>query len=171
MGVNVSHRSLTEKMNTFGALLRAPLEASRESMFSALHEAGFKDVRPAHGRVLRYIAADGSRVIELAERAQMTKQSMGELVNYLRRRGYVEMVPDPSDGRAKLVRLTAQGLRLYEMLVSLSREFEKQCARVLGVKRWRMFRLALVELAEWSRSKRTRPPHRPRPKERPTPYP
>ena len=38
------------------------------------------------------------------ERAQITKQSMAELVLHLERLGYVERVPDPSDRRAKLVR-------------------------------------------------------------------
>jgi DNA-binding MarR family transcriptional regulator len=34
---------------------------------------------------------------------------MGELVAELERRRYVERVPDPSDGRARLVRLTDEG--------------------------------------------------------------
>ena len=44
---------------------------------------------------------------ELARRAQITKQSMSELVAHLERHGYVERVPDPDDRRAKLVRATA----------------------------------------------------------------
>jgi DNA-binding MarR family transcriptional regulator len=45
----------------------------------------------------------------LAARAGMTHQSMGELVQTLERRGYLERRPDPSDGRATLVLLTRSG--------------------------------------------------------------
>lgn len=48
---------------------------------------------------------------ELAEEARMTKQSMGELVAYLERRGYVERLPDPRDGRARIVVWREVGLR------------------------------------------------------------
>jgi len=39
----------------------------------------------------------------------MTHQSMGELIDTLERRDYVERRPDPDDGRARLVCLTAKG--------------------------------------------------------------
>ena len=42
-------------------------------------------------------------------------QAMGELVDYLEARGYVERLPDPSDGRAKLVRLTERGWLAYRL--------------------------------------------------------
>ena len=39
-------------------------------------------------------------------RAQIAKQTATALVDKLERAGYVERVPDPSDGRARLVRMT-----------------------------------------------------------------
>ena len=42
----------------------------------------------------------------------MTHQSMGELVARLERGGWVERRPDPTDGRARLVCLTASGRHL-----------------------------------------------------------
>ncbi len=38
----------------------------------------------------------------------MTKQTAGHLVDQLQRAGYVERVPDPTDRRARLVRLTGK---------------------------------------------------------------
>src|ERR1044072_902838 len=58
-------------------------------------------LRAAHGVVFQYLDDAGTTVTVLAERAQMTKQSMGELVRHLEDHGYVEGTPDPSDGRAK----------------------------------------------------------------------
>ena len=147
-----SSLSATEELRTLGALLRVPFQALLDHVFGKLGEAGFDDVRPAHGAVLRNIARDGSRITELAERARMTKQSMAELVEYLRKRGYIELVSDESDGRAKLVRLTARGWKVHGTLVRSSREFETECARSLGVEKWRRLRALLEELAAWSRT-------------------
>ena len=48
-----------------------------------------------HGNVLQFLDAEGTRVSELARRAQITKQSMAVLVAHLERHGYAERVPDP----------------------------------------------------------------------------
>lgn len=53
--------------------------------------------------MFQYLDDAGTTVSVLAERAQITKQSMAELVRHLEVHGYVERVPDPKDGRAKLV--------------------------------------------------------------------
>ncbi len=95
-------------------------------------EAGFGEVRPAHYAVFRYLKPEGSRVTELAEEARMTKQSMGELVIYLEQRGYVERLPDPRDGRAKLVVLTEAGLRWVEAAVERVGEIEDALAERMG---------------------------------------
>jgi DNA-binding MarR family transcriptional regulator len=147
-----SRPSATEELHTLGALLRAPFEAVLDYIFDRLGKAGFDDVRPAHGAVLRHIARDGSRITELAERARMTKQSMAELVQYLRERRYVDLVPDASDGRAKVVRLTERGWKLHGIMVKNSRAFERECARGLGEDKWRQFRAVLEEFAAWSRT-------------------
>lgn len=139
-------------MHTLGALLRAPFEAMLEHNFGKLSKIGFDDVRPAHGAVLRHIARDGSRITELAERARMTKQSMAELVEYLHKRRYVELVPDPSDGRAKLVKLTERGWKMHDALVKASYDFEKECTRALGEAKWRQLRNLLEEFAGWSKA-------------------
>src|ERR1700747_1273074 len=67
---------------------------------AGLAEAGFGDIRPAHTAVFQHIDADGSRLTDLAERAQITKQSMGYLVDFLEQRGYLERRSDPTDRRA-----------------------------------------------------------------------
>jgi DNA-binding MarR family transcriptional regulator len=54
----------------------------------------------------------------LAQRAGMTRQAMTELVNALRRNGYLELRPDPSDGRARLVHLTSRGKDAVRVAIS-----------------------------------------------------
>ncbi len=143
--------SVTEELQTLGALLRTCLDALHDQVFSELAKAGHPEVRLAHGAVFRHVSREGSRVTTLAERARMTKQSMAELVEYLRARGYVELVADPTDGRAKLVKLTARGWKVHGALVRSSGAFEVECARHLGEAKWRKFRDVLQELSTWVR--------------------
>lgn len=63
------------------------------------------DVRPAHTALLPHLDHHGVRITEIARLTGVTKQAIGPLVDDLERWGAVERVPDPSDRRAKLVRL------------------------------------------------------------------
>lgn len=142
--------SITVELQTLGALLRTPLEAAVDHVYGGLAKAGFAEIRLAHGDVFRHLSRHGSRITTLAERAHMTKQSMAELVEYLSRHGFVELVADPSDGRAKLVKFTARGWKVHYTLVRLSKAYERKCARSMGQDKWRQLRALLQEFAAWS---------------------
>jgi len=92
-----------------GVLLTGALQRLREQVAAGAAAAGFGDIRMAHQAVMMNVGADGIRITDLADRAQMTKQSMGELVAHLEKGGYVTVEPDPNDRRAKIVSLTARG--------------------------------------------------------------
>ena len=89
-----------------------------EELVARLATAGFADFRAAHGRVFENLDPHGSRLSALAARAQMTHQSMSELVAALESAGYVERVADPADGRAKLICLTPLGRRVVRMAIA-----------------------------------------------------
>lgn len=74
--------------------------------YDAVLAAGVDDITVAQARLLARVGPDGTRLGELADRARVTKQTAGHLVDQLERAGYVVRTPDPSDGRARLVRLT-----------------------------------------------------------------
>ena len=86
-------------------------------LVTRLTAAGFSGVRPAHGRVFENIDPRGTRLSDLAARAQMTHQSMSELVDGLVAAGYLERQPDPADQRAKLICLTPLGRQLLRLAV------------------------------------------------------
>ena len=67
-------------------------------------------VSAAHIHITRHLAREGSRLTELAERAGMTKQAMGALVDQCEAWGLVTRGPDPLDARARRVLFTADGL-------------------------------------------------------------
>ena len=82
--------------------------AVEQRVFAALLAAGF-DFSVAQGRLLARIAEGGVRLTQLAESAQVTKQTAGFLVDQLEAAGYVERAVDPTDARARLVRLARRG--------------------------------------------------------------
>ena len=127
-------------------LLREPFLAMNGHLHRRLAEAGHDAVRPAHGAVLQFLDDEGTRVSALAERAQMTKQSMAELVAYLEARGYVERVPDPRDRRARLVRPTERGRELSPIAHVAFAETEARWAERLGASGMAELRRLLEEL-------------------------
>ncbi|BDI31157.1 hypothetical protein CCAX7_32080 [Capsulimonas corticalis] len=125
-------KNITDQRQTFGALLRGPYQILSASVYGQMSEVSGGVIRPAHGVVFRTISPDGSRVTEMAEQAQMTKQSMGYLVDYLREHRYVEYKDDPTDGRAKLAHLTPSGLAVQQAAMEKSAELENQVAQLMG---------------------------------------
>jgi len=94
--------------DNFGNLFRDPAQVMQEIVAEELARRGFSDLRPALLAVGQHVAADGSRITELAERAMLTKATVVYVVDELERLGYVTRAPDPTDGRAKLVIPTAR---------------------------------------------------------------
>lgn len=95
-----------------GILLYVAYRALEQRAHDAVAAAGISDITLAQARIAARIGPHGTRVSELAEQARVTKQSAGFLVEQLESAGYVERVPDSSDRRARLVRLTARADRV-----------------------------------------------------------
>lgn len=98
---------------------------------ATLRARGHTGLQPSHQVVFASLGRDGARLTELAARAAMTKQAMGQLVDDLERLGYVERIPDPIDGRAKIVRLTDAGLLFLgdaaEVVSAIWRDYADLC--------------------------------------------
>jgi DNA-binding MarR family transcriptional regulator len=144
----MSNVPLPDAQATLGALLRRPYEYLQTKVYGGLAARGFPDIRPAHSSLLRYIRPEGSRVVDLAERAQITKQSMAYLVGDLESLGYVTVVPDPDDGRAKRVVLTSRGQAVWATLIELSQTLEDHCADLIGTADMATLRRILQDLSQ-----------------------
>ena len=117
-------------------LLNVAANQFGEEFTVKLGAVGLGDLRPGHGCVFGNIDPEGgTRLTELAERANMTKQSVGEFASDLEQLGYLERVPDPDDGRAKIIRLTDQGRRAYWIGRQLIDELEREWAERYGQER------------------------------------
>lgn len=119
-------------------------EAVDEELFARLRAAGYTELRPTHACVFGTIAPEGNRLTALAERAGMTKQAVGEVVSELQQIGYVERVADPSDGRAKIIKLTERGLAAWKHGYSILDEIRERWEQRYGAERVRAM-VALVQ--------------------------
>jgi DNA-binding MarR family transcriptional regulator len=104
-------RLAAAKSANFGHLLfRAARLLNDRSVQRVRRAAGsLGQIRAAHTQIFPHVDLEGTRQTELARRVGLTKQAVGQLVGDLEALGIVERVPDPEDGRARLVRFTAAG--------------------------------------------------------------
>jgi DNA-binding MarR family transcriptional regulator len=133
-------------------LLREAYVALNDVVYTRLAERGHGAVRPAHGAVFQYLDDTGTTVSTLAERARMTKQAMAELVRHLEAHDYVVRVPDPDDGRAKLVLPTERGRDVVAVAQALAPALEERLAGLLGPERAQALHADLdaVRHTDWS---------------------
>jgi DNA-binding MarR family transcriptional regulator len=89
---------------------------------------------------------DGLRLTDLATRAGITVQSMGELVDDLEVKGYVERRPDPDDRRAKRIYLTDRGQKNARVAKRATAEVENHLAELLGRQRYHLLRRTLEDI-------------------------
>jgi DNA-binding MarR family transcriptional regulator len=114
------------------ALVERAARALQVDMVRAAHARGHGDIRLSHNAVFGTLSTRGDRSVDLAARAGMTRQSMGEVVRDMTARGLLEMVPDPEDGRAKLVRYTERGLAEAQAGHRYITELEERFSADLG---------------------------------------
>jgi DNA-binding MarR family transcriptional regulator len=108
-----------------------------------------------HFRLLSALPEQGTRVARLVEVAGLTKQAMAQTLRPLEAGGFVEVVPDPGDRRARIVRRTAAGDRAERALRVALAEREAELAVRVGADRWAVTVEVLREL--WSDTVTSRP--------------
>ena len=131
-----------------GVLLFIANRALEQRAHDAVVAAGITDITLAQARIAARIGPRGTRVSDLAAQARVTKQSAAFLVEQLEAAGYVERVPDPADGRARLVRLTA---RADKVVRTANEEVERvlaEWADRVGADRLRQMSQTLLDLRE-----------------------
>lgn len=113
-------------------LLDETFAAVEREVRRRMREHGGFDVEQVYLPVVRNVAVAGSQITEIADRAGLSKQTVGPLVRDLEERGILRVDPHPTDGRAKLVRYTDLGLEGLEAGLDAVRSVERTCAQALG---------------------------------------
>ena len=130
-----------------GFLLAKATQRWNELLQERFRAAGWSEVRPSYGSILvPLFEQDGLQMGQLARRARLSKQTMTTMVRLLERDGLVCRVPDPADGRASRIVLTAKARRFEPVAERTLAELAALAQERLGERR-----LAAVKhgLKEW----------------------
>lgn len=88
---------------SFGQVLIKSARLYNESAIARLREH-LPGIRSAHTLLFPFVPPQGVRLTELARKVGVSKQAVAQLVDELVQMGAFVKVPDPSDGRARLIR-------------------------------------------------------------------
>lgn len=140
-----------------GALLGVVWQWVRDQLYAGVISAGYDDLNAAHVGLWRYPGLEGLRPSQLADRRGITKQSVNELLGHLEQQGYLLRVPDPADGRARVIRLTTRGWQLQQAIYAEAGAAELRIAEILGPRRFAQLHSSLKLLIEELGGAPTRP--------------
>ena len=129
--------------NNIGRILNNALNRFERRVLEILAENGQNHVRYSHVNLTRNLDLSGTITTELARRAGMTKQAMGEIVEQCEQIGLIERIRDKRDARAKIVRFTATGLEWLEAFKLSLTKAEQEMRDELGYLRTDAIVLAL----------------------------
>ena len=130
-----------------GLLLFIPYRFMETAVLAELKAHGH-DLPLSQARVFQRIGPDGSRMAELAEAAQVSKQTLTSIVDQLERRGYVTRTPDRGDARTRVVTITPRGEELIDISRPVIDRIEQDWESHLGHTRITRLRQLLAELVE-----------------------
>jgi DNA-binding MarR family transcriptional regulator len=112
-----------------------------------LQERGTVDLTPGQARAILLVERTGTRLTDLAATAGVTKQAMMQVLDDLQALGCVRRTPDPADARAKVVKLTAKGLRQRAQARKALAVMEGRLRRRMGPQGYEELRAGLQDLA------------------------
>lgn len=137
-----------KRQSALQLLLKASRLVNERAVARMQSERASSSVRLSHTRLLPHLDFEGTRITELAERTGVTKQAVAKMIDELEEEGVVRREPDPSDGRAKLVRLTKRGLAGIHQGLSILDGLEQELEGGLGPRAMQQLKTHLAALVE-----------------------
>ena len=132
------------RIDNIGRLLNNAIKRFESRILLEMEKAGYGGFSLSHITITRNLDTEGTRATELARRAGITKQSMGELIAQLEQSGIIERRPDPNDRRAKIIFFTPAGMKWLDAFgTALNRAEQEMCAE-LGEEMFEALRNALL---------------------------
>lgn len=128
-----------------GLLLFIPYRAMETAVLADLRRHGH-DLSISQARVFQRLSPDGTRMADLAEASQVTKQTLTSILDQLERRGYIRREPDPADARARVVRIAPRGAEMVALSRPVVERVEAEWTAALGRRRAETLRELLAEL-------------------------
>ena len=143
---------MTNGVNGDSPILPTLFEGALRELRTGLHELSdtcFPGLRTRHYRLLGFIPEEGIRPARMVELSGLTKQALAQALAPLEDGGYVEVVADPGDRRARVVRLSERGREVIAALGDMQAAYERTWSDRVGAERWSEARAVLTQLF-WS---------------------
>ncbi len=134
------------RLNT-GRLLYEGYYLYNETLLKTLNSGGFPGIRNTHFNLLRHLDADGTRMSDLASRANLTKPAITGLARACQDLELVTVEQSTDDARARMVRFAPRGLQLMRQIRRIQVTLERDLAARLGDETYGQLRSALLTLA------------------------
>ena len=115
---------------------------------AGMRAAGHGWFSEARAGLLGNLPRKGLRQTALIERMTISKQAVQQLLDGLEAEGIVERLPDPLDGRGRLVRYTSSGLAALRDGDRIKVEIERAWTGRIGRERFSALMAGLRALAE-----------------------
>jgi DNA-binding MarR family transcriptional regulator len=142
----VSTSAPFERVPSVVGRVRLAYDLGKTEMLARIHAAGHKDVTTAMIALFRFAGVDGRRPSEIATTARLSKQATNDMLRELERLGYIKRYPDPTDGRARIIKLTTRGRTLDTAVWTAGKEVEQSWRQRFGDKNWATFNAVLDKL-------------------------
>lgn len=122
--------------------------ALAERLRDDLAAAGFNGMRPGFGYVMRALGEGSATLTELAERLDVSKQALKKVIDEMHALGLVERRSHTTDKRAKLLTLSAAGLRARAAALATSSAIESELRDRIGDDAVDAARIVLLDFIE-----------------------
>jgi DNA-binding MarR family transcriptional regulator len=119
-------------LDIFRLMQRADRQFSEKVIAAIAATPGFESTTLAYASVMRHMSPKGSRITDIAKRAGVTKQAIGQIVAQMEADGVVEVVSDPDDARAKIVRIPRSQMGKYRQASEIVAQQYKDVEARLG---------------------------------------
>jgi DNA-binding MarR family transcriptional regulator len=126
--------------------------ATAAELSRQLKAADYYAPTPTQIAVMSQIPPDGIRVVDLAKKSGVTKQAIHQMADQLVGVGVLERVPDPRDGRSKLLRPTPYAAQGYAVSRRILTEIHSEWRRSLGDEAYLTLESGLAVLAKHQRT-------------------
>jgi DNA-binding MarR family transcriptional regulator len=132
----------------FALLVVGSTRAVADRLQEAVAQAGYPDVRPSFGFVIRALGEGSLTLTQLADRLGVTKQAAIKVVDEMEARGFVARRLGQVDRRSKAIRLTERGHGVRRAALAASHRMEAELRRDIGAADVDAMRRVLLGFAE-----------------------
>ncbi|HWK60385.1 MAG TPA: MarR family transcriptional regulator [Eoetvoesiella sp.] len=133
------------RRHNVGRLLNNAINRFESRILELMDDAGHGGFSLSHIAITRNLDIDGTRATDLAKRAGITKQSVGELIVQLEAGGVIARKPDPSDKRSRIVFFTPLGVEWLNAFRTALQQAEAEMEDELGAQRLNLLKQALTD--------------------------